>query len=730
MNYKNENIQENKVKHGDEYSSCGLNENSCESYIELDSSTISQVKDEDSCSNVYEDEHRSNIDDCCGDNKEDDCCEDDCEEEHVCSCESGILENIENEKEISKKPLIKIAIGIVIFAIGYSIANLNLISGFESEIISQIIYLSIVIFVGKDIITYGIKSIFKKEIKIEFLMTIATVGAFLLGDGAEGASLILLFSMAEYLEEFALDRSKRSLVKLIKLSPDKAIVKKENKEIEVNIEDIAIGDIVVVKPGDKIPVDGIIISGSSSVNQAMITGESLAVDKKEGDEVYTSTINEEGYLEIKVTKSSDDTIFSKIISLIKDSEDKKAKIDLFIDKFAKYYTPTVVGIAVFVAIIPPLIYSHSFLEFSQLFSEWFYRALVLLIISCPCALAISTPVSMVSAITAGTKNGIIIKGGEYVEELAKIKAILFDKTGTLTEGRLEISNIISKKGFSQEDIISVATSLEKKSKHPIAKAFKEYSLKNNIQLKDVENFQSIAGKGLKGDINSETYYLGKKELFKFNEELYDQINLEINNQKGKTQGKTQVILGNNSEILGFISLSDKIRENSLDTISELKNKGIKTFMITGDNSSTAGAVSKKIGLDSYYSDLLPEDKVKIVERISNECDDIAMVGDGVNDAPSLVRADVGIAMGMEGADVAVETADIVLMQDNISKVNFLIHIAKKTMGIIKQNISVSLVIKGSLAILGVIGYITLWEAIIIGDMGLTLAVVANSLRIR
>jgi len=672
-----------------------------------------------------------------------------------CACEHGLLEDIDNiQEEKSKKPLLILGIGAIIFSIAYIISTLNftIADNINQNLISQIIYLIVVIIAGQGIIKQGIKSLLNKEVKIEFLITIATIGAFLLGDGGEGAILILLFFLAEYLEHYSLDRSKRSLSKLVKLSPDTAIIKqniniennikeieenkekteKNIKEIEVNVGDLEIGDIVIVKPGDKIPIDGIITHGITSVNQASITGESLAITKSVGDEVYASTINEDGYIEIKVTKRSNETIFSKIIDLIKESNEKKAKIDQFVDKFAKYYTPTIIVLAILVAIIPPLL-------FNQDINQWICRGLVLLVISCPCAIAISTPVSIVSAITAGTKNGIIIKGGEYIEELAKIKAIMFDKTGTLTEGNLEITNIDSVHDFSEDKIIEIACSLENKSKHPIAKAFKEYLNKyaenKNIKLKNVQKFKSIAGKGLKGEIDGETYYVGKRELFNHNKKLKEEIDYYYNNNSVNKEemlenfGKTAVIVGNKNKLLGFINLTDKIRENGKKTINGLKEKSIKTIMLTGDNSATAKIVADNLSLDSYYSNLLPEDKVNIVDELVKKCKNVAMVGDGVNDTPSLARANVGIAMGMSGADVAIETADIVLMQDNILKIDYLINLSKKTMGVIKQNIAIPLTVKATLAILGIIGYVSLWEAVLIGDMGLTLLVVANALRI-
>jgi Cd2+/Zn2+-exporting ATPase len=334
---------------------------------------------------------------------------------------------------------------------------------------------------------------------------------------------------------------------------------------------------------------------------------------------------------------------------------------------------------------------------------------------------------MVSAITAGTKNGIIIKGGEYIEELAKIKAIMFDKTGTLTEGNLEINNIQSVNDFNKNEIIEIACSLESKSKHPIAKAFNEYGKNENIRLKDVQNFQSIAGKGLKGDVDGKTYYIGKKELFNYNENL--KKDLDSTSATSTHIGKTTVIVGDENSIMGYISLKDKIRDDGPGTISKLKEKTIKTMILTGDNENTAETVAQTLKIDEYYANLLPEDKVKLVEKITNKYKDVAMVGDGVNDSPSLARANVGIAMGIAGADVSIETADIVLMQDKISMVNYLVDLAKKTMTVVKQNVGLSISVKAILAIFGVLGHISLWEAILIGDMGLTLFVVGNALRI-
>ncbi|MCC7553247.1 MAG: cation-translocating P-type ATPase [Methanobacteriaceae archaeon] len=664
---------------------------------------------------INQEDHEHQHDHSCSCSHEhDDCCDDN--HEVGCCCEASLLENLDVDYKQSKKPLVVFAIGIGIFLIG-NLINLLPSSDFNF-LIRELLFLIIVVFVGKDIIKDGIKSLFKGKIKISLLMTISAFATFLLGDGSEGAILILLYYLAEYLEEYALDKSKRSIINLIKLTPDKGIVKQDGENIEINVDDINIGDIVIVHPGDKIPIDGKIIKGNTSINQSSITGESIPVNKKINDEVYGSTINEEGYIEIEVTKSSKNSVFSKIIDLVKESEDKKAKIDLFIDKFASIYTPLVVIIAILIAVLPTILFNASL-------TEWAYRALVLLVISCPCALAISTPVSMVSSITAGTKNGIIIKGGKYIEELSKIKAVLFDKTGTLTEGKLEIENIVPLNGYTSEDLIKIACSIESKSKHPIAKTFNEYSKKENINLLNVENFKSLTGKGLVGYIDSVKYCVGKESLFN------DNLNEKIDKLKDlkSFDTKTKVIIADEKEIIGFISLQDKLKDNSKSLINKLKSYKIKTMMLTGDNNRIAKEVAIKTNLDDFYSNLMPEDKLTIVQEIVDEYKDVAMIGDGVNDSPSLAKANVGIAMGLEGSDVAVETADIVLLDDKLSKLGFLIDLSKKTMNIIKQNVILCLFIKGGLAILGVLGFINLWVAILVGDMGLTLFVVANAMRL-
>lgn len=625
-------------------------------------------------------------------------------------CEANLLE--EKEPVNKHKPVYIIGISAIILAIGVYFDFFT-----SQKLFAEILFLAVVVISGYEIIPNGIRSLLKGKFNISFLITIAALGAFLIGEGAEGASVIFLYFIAEFLEDYAGERARKSIGKLVKLAPQTAVVKRSGKNIELHAHAVDIDEIVVVKPGDKIPLDGIVVNGTSSVNQATITGESIPITKIEGDNVFAGTLNEEGYLEVKVTKRSDETIISKIIELVKDSQKRKSKTEAFIDKFANYYTPTVIGLAVFVATVPPFIFGLNF-------DTWFYRALVLLVVSCPCALAISTPVSMVSGITAGTRNGVLIKGGEYVEEMQNIKTMVFDKTGTLTEGKLEVTDVITLNNYSEKEILQIAGPLESRSKHPLAEAVIRYVEKSDMNFKNVENFESITGKGVKGKIDNKMFYIGKKSLFKYYSEFPNKIVSDIENN-----GKTAIILGNDEHVIGVIGLMDKIRPLSRSTIQGLKERNVKTVMLTGDNESTAKAVSSKIGIDKYYAGLLPEDKVKIIDELLKEREHVAMTGDGVNDAPALARSNVGIAMGAAGSDVAIETADIALMQDDISKVNYLIDLSKKTMKVVKQNVTASILIKGSFAILAVFGFITLWMGVAIGDMGLSLAVILNALRV-
>ncbi|MBI5097617.1 MAG: cadmium-translocating P-type ATPase [Nitrospirae bacterium] len=602
-------------------------------------------------------------------------------------------------------------------------AGLFLVVGLIAEaltpykIIAQLMFIFAAVVSGKDIFRKAIRSIFKLRLDMNCLMSIAAFGAFFIGHGEEGAAVIFLFFVAESLEEYAADNAKRSISRLLKLAPETARVKKAGREIVRHVHEISIGDLIVIRPGEKIPLDGKIVTGHSSVNESTITGESAPVDKVEGDEVYTGTMNEDGYLEVEVDKKSEDTLLSKIIRLVEEAERKKSKTEKLINRFAHYYTPSVIALAFAVFLIPTFFLGHAW-------DVWFYRALVLLVVSCPCALAISTPVAMVSAISSAARHGVLIKGATFLEELSKVKACAFDKTGTLTRGRLEVIDVIGFNNHSSQDVLSIAASLEARSEHPIAKAVLRKAHSENIQLKEISGFKSRRGIGLEAQINGKTYYTGSGNLFgnlsiERPEEL---LNLE-------EEGKTSIFISDESKVIGIIALYDSVREKAPVIINHMKKFHIRTEMLTGDNKKVAALLAGKIGIDEYHAELLPEDKVRVVEDLAVRFGSVAMVGDGVNDAPALAVANVGIAMGTIGSDVAIETADIALMHDDLSKIEYVISLSRKTMQVVKQNVTISILIKGSFTVLASLGLINLWVAVGIGDMGLSLAVILNAMRL-
>jgi len=508
-----------------------------------------------------------------------------------------------------------------------------------------------------------------------------------------------------------------------------ATIKKEGKEVEVHVREVKVGDVLIVKPGDRIPLDGSVIKGTSSVNQAPITGESMPVQKRKSDQVFAGTINEEGYLEIRVTKRAGETTLSKIIRIVEEAQKEKSRTEAFIDRFARYYTPSVVMLALLVMTVPTLVFGLGF-------SEWFYKALVLLVISCPCALAISTPVSMVSGLTAAARNGVLIKGGSYLEEIRHAKVIVFDKTGTLTEGKPEVTDIVAFNDYPEKEVLQIAASLEARSKHPLAEAIIEKARKERVALLHIQSFTSVAGKGLKGTIKRKMQ--GKREgtrgeMFSVgNKGFLQEAGISVPDtvlEDLEKQGKTAVLVGNKDRLVGIIAFRDKIREASPGVIAELKEKGLKTIMLTGDNEEAANVIAKRVGIDEYEAALLPEEKVRAIDALLRRYEHVVMVGDGVNDAPAMARAHVGIAMGAIGSDVAIETADIALMHDDLTKVSYLLDLSQKTMSVVRQNVTAAILIKGSLAILVFPGIVSLWLAVAVGDMGLSLAVILNALRI-
>lgn len=615
--------------------------------------------------------------------------------------------------------------------------GLLLISGLYFEIkgktlTAAILFVAVALTSGYDIFRKAIKSLFKRKISINLLVSIAAIGAFAISHAEEGAAVLYLFFIAEFLEDYASERAKESFSSLIKLAPEKATVKKHGKELIVHAHDVKKGEIVIVKPGEKIPVDGVVVNGSSHVDEAPITGESMPVAKSKDSIVFAGSINKDGFLEVRATKNYSENVISKVIKLVSEAQKEKSRTERFIDVFAGYYTPAIIILAAFIAIFPPLILNTGF-------EAWFYRALVLLVVACPCALAISTPVSMVSAITSAAKNGIWIKSKNYVEEIGKVKAIVFDKTGTLTKGKAEVADVaaISDKiaggnDIDRTEIIKIACSLEAKSKHPIAEAIMKFAKENKISPYEIWNFKNIPGYGLsamlKGKYDGKTFYIGNKAILE-NKKLKNRRMGWKKIREVEGEGKTVVVLSDDEKVIGVIGVRDSIRHGAKEAIEKLRERGIAVVMLTGDNENVARAIADELGIKNYHAELLPEDKVEVVEKLIREHKHIAFVGDGINDAPALAKASVGIAMGKIGSHIAIESGDIILMHDEIGKINYLINLSKKTMSVVKENVLSSISIKSFLALLAVLGFVSLWVAVAIGDMGLSLAVIINAMRI-
>ncbi len=560
----------------------------------------------------------------------------------------------------------------------------------------------------------GLKNLIRLDFDMKTLMTIAIIGAAIIGEWREGAVVVLLFAISEVLESYSMDKARASIRSLMEHAPAEALIIRNGKEIFLKAEDIEVGDMMIVKPGQMIAMDGVIVEGSSTINQAAITGESVPVEKAVDDEVFAGTLNDLGFLKVKVTKLVDDTTIAKIIHLVEEAQGERAPSQRFVDRFAKYYTPVIIGVAALVAVVPPVLFAASW-------QEWIYQGLAVLVVGCPCALVISTPVSIVTAIGNAARNGVLIKGGNFLEEAGSIKAIAFDKTGTLTKGVPTVTDFIE---FCDEDnLLGKISALESMSQHPLATAIMKKAAYVNIDYR-VEDFSSLTGKGIIGSINGTEYRVGNKKLF-------NRIPSEIMNQitSLQNQGKTVMIAGTEKEILALIAVADEVRESSRTIIERLHQLGIEqTILLTGDNQAAAIAIGRHVGVTRIEAELLPEDKLDFIKKLKAQFGRVAMVGDGVNDAPALASATVGIAMGGAGTDTALETADIALMNDDLKKLPFTIKLSRKTLQIIKQNITLSIVVKLLALLLVIPGWLTLWIAIF-ADMGVTLLVTLNGLRL-
>lgn len=594
----------------------------------------------------------------------------------------------------------------------------------EESISSIIAYGAAILIGGYRLFTTGFKNLFHLEFDMRTLMTIAVIGAAIIGEWGEGATVVILFAISEVLESYSMDKARQSIRSLMDIAPKEALIRRGNQEFTVEVDDIRIGDILIVKPGQKIAMDGLVVKGASAINQAAITGESVPVSKTVDDEVFAGTLNEEGLLEVKVTKHVDDTTIAKIIHLVEEAQAERAPSQAFVDRFAKYYTPVIMFISLLVAVLPPLLAEADW-------NKWIYQGLAVLVVGCPCALVISTPVSIVTAIGNAARNGVLIKGGIHLEEMGAIKAIAFDKTGTLTEGIPVVTDYLPQLNKNSNEILMIVAALEKGSQHPLASAILKKAEQENLPYEDleIEDFSSITGKGIKGKVNNKMYYVGSPNLFE--EILSDGIpsNLDEMISELQIQGKTVMVAGTPTEILALLAVADEVRGNSKSVIQKLHSLGIqKTIMLTGDNKGTATAIGQQVGVSEIQADLLPQDKLTFIKELRNKYDRVAMVGDGINDAPALAASTVGIAMGGAGTDTALETADIVLMADDLGKLPFTLKLSRKALFIIKQNITFSLGIKLLALLLVIPGWLTLWIAIF-ADMGATLIVTLNGIRL-
>ena len=590
-------------------------------------------------------------------------------------------------------------------------------SGAGEEILMPL-YVAAMLFGGYHVAKSGLYGLKSFTMDTNFLMTIAAVGAVAIREWGEGAMVVFLFSLGNALQAYTLDKTRKSIRSLMELAPREALVRRDGQEILLAVDEIVINDVVLVKPGELIAMDGTVINGVSSVNQASITGESIPVEKQAGDIVYAGTINENGALEITVTKLASDSTLSKIMHMVEEAQAQKAPMQQFVDVFAKYYTPTVILAALGLMTIPTLF-------FGQPFDVWFYKALVLLVISCPCALVISTPVSIVSAIGNASRHGVLIKGGAHLEQMGRVQAIAFDKTGTLTVGKPVVTDVVPLNGISKEDLLSLAATIEKWSEHPLAEAIVVHA--RNMPLKSVSNFQALSGRGAQADVDGQTIYVGNRRLF-------EEIGCVIAADEPRLttlehQGKTAMLVGTSQKVLGVIAVADTLREHSAASLAALREAGVRNMvMLTGDNERVAATIASTLSIDAVYSELLPEDKVAALKQVSSKYGRVAMVGDGVNDAPALASADVGIAMGVAGSDSALETADIALMSDDLGKLAYIMKLSRKTVAIIKQNVTFSIAIKLLFVVGTFIGFVNLWLAIL-ADTGASLLVTLNGMRL-
>lgn len=612
-----------------------------------------------------------------------------------------------------KRENIVALIALVFVIIGY-IVSLNV---GEKSPITITLFVAAIVIGGTEIFIVGFKNIVKLDFDMKTLMTIAIIGAAIIGEWKEAAVVVFLFAVSEALEAYSMDKARQSIRSLMDIAPPNATIRRQNQLLEVLTADIQIGDVLIVKPGEKIAMDGVVVQGKSAINQAAITGESIPVSKTLGDEVFAGTLNDTGALEVEVTKHIEDTTIAKIIHLVEEAQAEKAPSQQFVDRFAKYYTPAIMVIALLIAVIPSLITGN--------WGHWVYQGLAVLVVGCPCALIISTPVAIVTAIGNAAKQGVLIKGGIHLEELGHVEAIAFDKTGTLTKGIPSVTSS-SLQSLGNIDVLAYITAVERSSQHPLANAVIKFAdTQNTLQLEST-NFQSVTGKGVVADVNGSKVQIGSIRWI--TEETATSPAIENEMNALQTAGNSLIVAAIDGQFAGYIAIADQLREDTSEVLQKLKKLGIKKLlMLTGDAKPTAEAIGDQLPLDEVKADLMPADKLVEIKQLKQRYK-IAMVGDGVNDAPALASASVGIAMGGAGTDTALETADVALMADDLEKLPYTVGLSRKTLRIIKQNITFALALKVIALLLVIPGWLTLWIAIF-ADMGATLIVVFNSLRL-
>ena len=606
-----------------------------------------------------------------------------------------------------KKRAIKILIALIIYIVA-------IVGNFENELIKDALFIISYLIVGLSILKKAVRNIFRGKVFDEnFLMAVATLGAFGVGEFPEAVAVMLFYQIGELFQSYAVDKSRKSISSLMDIRPDYANVLRDGKEEKIDPDEVKIGETIVVKPGEKIPLDGTIIEGTTMLDTKALTGESVPVEAKENDEVLSGSINESGKILVKVSKEYGESTVSKILDLVENASSKKSKSENFITKFAKYYTPTVVIIAVILAIVPPFIFKDAS------FTEWIYRALSFLVVSCPCALVISIPLSFFGGIGGASKMGILIKGSNYLEALASTEIAVFDKTGTLTKGVFEVQKIETN-NISKDELLEIAAYAENYSNHPIAKSIKN-AYKKEIDTNRIKDIKEISGHGISVTIYDKNVLIGNEKLMEENKIQYT---------KSEDVG-TILYIAINNEYKGLIIISDEIKEDALGLMKNLRNLGVKkTVMLTGDKKTVGEDVGEKLGLDEVYTELLPDGKVEKVESLMREKTEkgkLVFVGDGINDSPVLAMSDIGIAMGALGSDAAIEAADVVIMTDEPSKIADSIGLSRKTMKIVKENIVFAIFIKVLVLVLTAIGLSTMWEAVF-ADVGVSIIAIINALR--